>query len=410
MGKSFIKKVKHLYKTDRISVTAVFLLLVINIVLGFYFQFQTHGQSESIHSQIEKTPWASMNFKSLSNYFSDLAEKEGGVYAFDVLKLAPLPPNIDVHLLGHVIGDILYSQEGVEGITLCTQDFRNACSHTIVVGTLLEKGPAAFGEIADTCKRAPGGKGAYTMCFHGLGHGVLAYNGYEFPKAVEMCGTYIEGRRESSECVGGAMMEMVTGVHDVEQWKEMTKVYFKDSDPLYPCSGDFVPEHYKPMCFTYLTPHLFKVTGASEARPNADDFDKAFDMCEPLKGDSRKACFSGIGKEFPTLVQDRDIRIIDQISDEKFAKVIDWCNLADSKDGKEFCVTSILQSVLWGGENDPMASVRFCTVAHEKGFGEACMTEFIGAAEFYIKNPQTRKQICEAVPKVYEERCSEALI
>lgn len=31
---------------------------------------------------------------------------QGAKYAFDILKTAPVPPNTDTHLLGHVVGDI----------------------------------------------------------------------------------------------------------------------------------------------------------------------------------------------------------------------------------------------------------------------------------------------------------------
>src|SRR3989344_6471857 len=78
------------------------------------------------------------DFKELSDRFAQLARERGGVYAFEVLKQADLPPNTDLHLLGHIVGDELYKQEGLAGIAHCTQDFRNACSHSIVIGTLNE--------------------------------------------------------------------------------------------------------------------------------------------------------------------------------------------------------------------------------------------------------------------------------
>jgi hypothetical protein len=241
----------------RAAVICISLLIVINALLGVTLRRATHTPFPEI-SQIESKP---MDFKALALYFSDLANKKGGAYAFEILKRVNLPQNIDVHLIGHVIGDILYKQEGAEGIKICTQDFRNACSHTIVIGMLLEKGPESFGEVADICRRAPGGPGAYTMCFHGLGHGVLAFNDYELPKAVEMCREGVGGGREWTECVGGAIMEMVSGVHDVAMWKKKSQIYFMKSDPLYPCSADFMPEAAKGMCYTYLTPHLFEAAG-----------------------------------------------------------------------------------------------------------------------------------------------------
>ena len=55
------------------------------------------------------------------------------------------------------------------------------------------------------------------MCFHGFGHGVLAFSDYELPKALELCekvGTEKYDYQEAKECVGGALMEMRGGMHN----------------------------------------------------------------------------------------------------------------------------------------------------------------------------------------------------
>src|SRR5260221_11164644 len=96
-------------------------------------------------------------FPELSAFFAQLARKKGAVYAYKVLNTALLPPNTDLHLLGHVVGDVLFRQEGLKGIQKCTQDFRNACSHSIVVGLFLQDGEKALSQIADVCRKAPGG-------------------------------------------------------------------------------------------------------------------------------------------------------------------------------------------------------------------------------------------------------------
>ena len=72
---------------------------------------------------------SSKSFSELSEYFSVLAKDKGGAHAFEVLRQASVAPGTDMHLLGHVVGDTLYTQEGLEGIRVCTHDFRNACSH-----------------------------------------------------------------------------------------------------------------------------------------------------------------------------------------------------------------------------------------------------------------------------------------
>src|SRR5438876_609575 len=85
-------------------------------------------------------PEPNSNFDQLKSYFHDLAQKKGARYAFEILRQAPLGPNIDLHLLGHTVGDELYKQEGLNGITDCNNDFRNACSHSIVIGLFYDKG------------------------------------------------------------------------------------------------------------------------------------------------------------------------------------------------------------------------------------------------------------------------------
>jgi hypothetical protein len=65
------------------------------------------------------------------------------------------------------------------------------------------------------------------MCFHGLGHGVLAYTEYDLEKAVDICkrtGTKQYNNEEYAECVGGAIMEIIGGgFHDPQKWAVQSK-------------------------------------------------------------------------------------------------------------------------------------------------------------------------------------------
>jgi hypothetical protein len=352
-----------------------------------------------------------LSFNELSEFFGDVSREKGAVYGFELLRRAPLPPNIDVHLLGHIIGDILYEQKGPEAITLCTPEFRNACSHTIVVGTLLENGPSSLSKIADICRQAPGGSGAYGMCFHGLGHGVLAYNEYDISKAVAMCATLKDRRGpEYVECVGGMIMEMIAGVHDREAWQAQTKTFYKDSDPLYPCSGSVIPEDVKNMCYTYLTPHFFEVAGADLGMPQPEHFKKAFTYCEPLKGENRRSCFGGFGKEFVVLAQNRDIRAVGMMGERELGKILEWCDLAKPKDGKDNCVIHGLRSLFWGGENDPTASVKYCALAKEKFGTDVCADELFAVVKYYTNDPEGRKAICDKMIGSDLLRCESKLL
>jgi hypothetical protein len=346
------------------------------------------------------------DFEQLSMRFEELARKKGGAYAFEVLRRAALPPQTDLHLLGHVIGDELYAQEGVGGIAHCTQDFRNACSHSIVIGALTDYGgETALPLIQDACEKAPGGDGAYTMCYHGLGHGVFAYFGYQLPETFDFCqktGTAAHHQQEYVECAGGAIMELMGGGgHDPQRWQAARERYLRSSDPLAPCMDETVPADLKSICLVYLTPHLLERAGAQLARPNPVFFPQAFAYCDSIPRSQqplRDACFGGFGKEFVPLAGERDIRRIDDFSDQEFKTAVSWCGLSEAEDGRAACVADALASVFWGGENNPETAVRFCSLVQDQPMQEACWERLAHDTLLYISDPARRSALCAMLP------------
>ncbi|TSC78246.1 MAG: Uncharacterized protein G01um101429_860 [Parcubacteria group bacterium Gr01-1014_29] len=368
------------------------------------------------YPEVKELEGRQLNFQELSVYFTALAEKKGAAYAYEVLKAISVPPNIDMHLLGHVVGDVLYRQKGMEGISICREDFRNACSHSIVVGAFIERGEDAIYSIQKACYRAPGGKGAYTMCFHGLGHGVLAYAEYDFLKAVELCkktGTSEYQNREYAECVGGAVMELIGGgFHDKELWSEMRPQYLKSDDPLSLCSVAMIPDREaRELCYVYITPYLFEAVGANMGNPTGDDFKKAFPYCDsiPLQETIfRDACYRGFGKEFVGLVLGRDIRAgsVENMNDTQLSQMYDWCLLADNREGSAACMLHAMDSLFWGGENNPKVSLRFCAMMQDDYYQQSCMQHLLHAARYYFEDDKQKEEFCKQVPEEYRGACS----
>lgn len=359
-----------------------------------------------------------MSFSQLSVFFKNLAQKKGAGYAFDILGKAKLPPNIDLHLLGHIVGDELYKQQGLNGIKLCTNEFRNACSHSIVVGLFNQKGETALNDIANICREAPGGKGAYTMCFHGLGHGILAYTEYDLPKTVDICkktATPQYQNREYIECVGGSIMEIVGGgFHNRELFLKQQKKYLLKADPLTPCSSQFIAKEVQPICYTYLTPQLFKTAGANIARPDEKYYQKAFSFCDRLlesEKENRSACFAGFGKEFVVLAKDRDIRkeSLAKFKDRELLKIIDWCGLSLDRDGVRQCLLSAVNSLYWGGENDFRVAIRFCSLIENETDKDTCFNNLFSAFDYYNTDKNQAASFCSSLPTDYQKTCSEKL-
>ena len=221
-------------------IIAFILVIVVGLVLGVLnkqdgdYQYQVPSSEEFKVDQAKLRDIMS-DFVRISEFLAETADNKGALYAYDLLKFTRLGPNIDLHLLGHVVGDELYKQKGLAGMANCTPDFRNACSHSIVVGALIENGMDVFDTVNDVCQQSPGGSGAYTMCFHGFGHGVLAYTKYDMEKTVELClltGTDDYEHNEAHQCIGGAVMEMKDGIHDKEVWAPQKSKFVKADNPL----------------------------------------------------------------------------------------------------------------------------------------------------------------------------------
>lgn len=341
------------------------------------------------------------SFSELSQRLQNIAVDKGALYAFDVLRLADVPPNTDLHLLGHVVGDELYKQQGIAGIEQCTDEFRNACSHTIVIGAFDEFGEAALSQIADACKRAPGGSGAYTMCFHGLGHGIFAYYGYSLPEVIRVCkktATEAYGGREYHECFGGAIMELMGGGgHDRDQWLKRRMEYLSADDPLAPCNTALVPKGLKGMCYQYLTPNLFVSAGASLAQPKPIHFARAFEYCARLTdeyAEDRRICYEGIGKEFIGLAVARDIRVLDNPPEESLALIHDWCKLAPPGEGQTACEHSVVANLYWGGERGIGPAVAFCSLYPDGQKRDSCLSVMREETEKYAVSADT-EEICK---------------
>ncbi len=390
----------------RLLFSLAFLLVVGSIgAVGLWYERQ-----QQTYPEMAELAASNRTFQEYSDYFRRLSEEKGAEYAYQVLLRAPLATGTDLHLLGHVVGDMLYKQQGIKGINSCTQDFRNACSHSVVIGILSEHGEGALSEIAATCKKAPGGQGAYTMCFHGLGHGVLAYNGYRLERAVEMCkltGTPEYGYQEYAQCVGGASMEMVAGVHDREVWQSQYGNYFSDTDPLAPCNQTYMDDAVRPFCYMHLTPRLFEAAGMDLGAPDPSVLPEAFSYCDaiPVTDErDRAACYGGFGKEFIVLAQWRDIRQISETDEATLRTVREWCAYAGDETGEDDCNSSALDSLYWGGEIEPDAAFRFCAIA-EGGEQAACYDKLATLTSYFLPKGLKRHAVCERLPEEYQERC-----
>lgn len=403
-----MKSVGRFLRLRKITILLIFTLSV--ILLGNAFVVMKILARDPLDAEVPVIQDAvlRMNNIQLDEFFAKVAHDEGAVFAYNVLRKIQLPQGVDAHVVGHTIGEILYKQQGVEGIRYCTDEFNNACSHAVVIGHFTNKGEGVIKEIAEECKQVPGGKQGYTMCFHGLGHGVFAFFDYNFEKTIPMCRK--AGERDNgvefTECVGGAVMESISGgLHNKDIWDKNTRKYFTTEDQLYPCNSEIFPDDAKPICYVYLTPHLFREAGFGiGVVPKDEQLTRAFSFCEKIKVDYiRTSCFEGFGKELVTMANDwnSDIEGKNGFDSQKIAKLSRWCHLGSSPEAKSACITSSVSVLYWGGIKDPKFANEFCGL-QQGADQELCFRHFVGQINYYAQNKQ---QTCRGISSEWRDRC-----
>lgn len=346
-------------------------------------------------------------FPDLREYLENLADEKGAVYALNTLIYGELPKDIDTHLMGHYVARKLYKEKGVNGLDECGNNLGYACAHVMVTESLYEKGMTFFDEVNGICARAKG-SGAYFMCFHGFGHGVLAFADYELPKAIELCGkvgTEAYSNYEAVECVGGAIMEMRGGIHDPHLWERNGKKYLNEKNPTDLCLSDFLDEKYRYICFVYITPFIFDSLGAHDI-PTFEEYGPAIRSCDVLtKPEYREACFGGFAKEFVGFLFGRDIRKISDITDEQLSEVFSDCSLAGAEDGVAGCVKHTILDLLGRGRYAFEIAGRFCELV-DRQYSDYCVSSFIRAIGEQNKlSPEQRKEFCTYVEEKFQRSC-----
>lgn len=156
----------------------------------------------------------------------------------------------------------------------------------------------------------------------------------------------------------------------------------------------------------YVTPQLLQLAGADLSDPDPQTFPLAFSYCDAIPtsaAGNRDACFGGFGKEFLPLVALRDIRALDTMSTDQYALAASYCYSTPIEMGIRACVKQQIETLLWGGENDPHGGLRFCTVVPPPN-DDVCYQTLIENLYRYL--PDTASTLCSELPKAYQERCA----
>lgn len=143
---------------------------------------------------------------------------------------------LEAHDYSHYIGQLIYKEKGLAGMTICTTDFAFGCYHGLL-DQAFRKDLSPLSDAVKACERVGTTKsGPYASCIHGIGHGVASYfKDKDLNNALKTCDKLPANAPQF--CYDGVFMEFSRDALDS---------FYKPSNLLYPC--DSVDAKYTYQC------------------------------------------------------------------------------------------------------------------------------------------------------------------
>lgn len=413
----------RLARTLRLPTTPKpYVILLAAIAVGA-FVYVTLIPSYPEVRELSEASWTPQEYTA---YFKDLAERKGAVYAFEIRRRAAFPAGIDTHALGHIIGYVLHEQEGgARAILQCAkyqQHNDDACMHGVVIQEFVTRGIGALTDLARSCETAGRGTPAYYYCFHGIGHGIVAYLDYDFETSITRCkeaaeaavgedaDTDYQAEFVWKQCIDGASMEATLGQHDQEAWAKVAHRYMPPDDLLMPCNASYMPDAMRMSCYAYARGRMLSAEGLKRDdtvfEPAA--YRRAISHCQGVPNiDDRKACYGGFGVYFTFAANGQDDRWFESMSDAAIKKVHDLCMLAPGLDAQSPCTLTAAESLV--DKSDSARTVlRFCELAPDETIQDRCYSVSTMFAKMYLSFPQF-VLMCLQIPEPYAATCWDRL-
>lgn len=187
-------------------------------------------------------------FKSLEErakytWLEEVAKKDGASVAWQyVLKTYNTPEGTvgNPHDMAHLVGHLIYEEQGLKGLSVCDTSFAFGCYHGLMEVALYDEDGGAYEERLASSQagcRILGDDSSptYWSCIHGIGHGIATYRDHDINRSLSDCDLLSEKIR--TYCHDGVFMEFSISA---------PPSFYKRENPIYPC--DAVGASYKVAC------------------------------------------------------------------------------------------------------------------------------------------------------------------
>ncbi len=282
----------------------------------------------------------------------------------------------DCHQTAHSVGRFTYELLGSGAFQACSAECHSGCYHGATEAYFREHGTTNIAQDLSVICNSELNPFLSHQCFHGVGHGLMAYADYELFEALHNCDLLPQGQES---CYSGVYMENVVG------GLAPTVGHFTDylsDDPKFPCN--IVDAKYKNACYFYQTSRMVQLFQW--------DFSQVAAVCADIEPEYQRSCFESMG---------RDVGGVNMTSNKG---AIDDCLNAPPGDSRIWCNSGAVQNTFWTPEGQDQA-IDYCVQLTDHDEKVACYDTIFHRATVVLANQQDLGAFCEKAEADYRQPC-----
>lgn len=198
------------------------------------------------------------------------------------------------HVAAHDFGSALYRVLGTEGLGICDAQFSFGCYHEFLGRAIADLGLASVAMLNDECFAAL--TESPLSCQHGIGHGVIAFVGYDDDALFEALDVCRDLPRNDSigGCYGGVFMEY--NLQTMLGTEGRVRPAHEKS-LQYPCN--VVGEDFSSACYFWQPQWWRQYVRERGVEDLGEVYRQIGSFCRDAPMPYRRTCFEGIGNNLP---------------------------------------------------------------------------------------------------------------
>ena len=269
-----------------------------------------------------------------------------------------------------------FAEYGAAAASGLAETCQSGMRHGVMEQLFVGRGIANLADDVDAlCPDASDAFGRH-QCFHGVGHGVMAWTAYELEDALGICGRLSDESGQRS-CYSGVFMENV--VSGLSGAVGQRSAYVNAEDPHYPCNA--LPERYVNDCYWYQTSQMLTVFN--------QDLGRVADACMEAPASSRRSCFGSYGRD------------VGAVHRRNPYLVVQYCRLPESLMHRGHCIDGAARTLFWDSTQQD-AGVALCAEVDESIVAEACWQSIVNQAHAVAPDLEP---FCARLPARWRKRC-----